>query len=79
MSAYGIPDTAIDAIIEKPQAEIIDHLYLELEKCSNGDIGTIRTLLISLLAVSLIGLTFEEVSLELDRVYRLLKIEKEVA
>ncbi len=78
MGAFGIPDEALQELTGKKQSDVIDHLYAELDKCSEGDINTVRTILISLLAASLVGLPPEGVTTELQRVINLLKLEKVV-
>jgi hypothetical protein len=75
MGAYGIPDETVRELTGKTQEQVIDHLYAELEKCSDGDINTVRTLLVSLFAASLVGLSRIEMVAQLQRVPMLLRMK----
>jgi hypothetical protein len=78
MGAYGIPDETVQELTGKSQAQVIDYLYAELEKCSDGDINTVRTLLISLFAASIVGLGPNETAAQLERVIKLLRLPLKV-
>jgi hypothetical protein len=75
MGAYGIPDETVRELTGKTQEQVIDHLYAELEKCSDGDINTVRTLLVSLFAASLVGLSRIEMVAQLQRIPMLLRMK----
>jgi hypothetical protein len=79
MGAYGIPDETVRELTGKTQEQVIDHLYAELEKCSDGDINTVRTLLVSLFAASLVGLSPAEVVTQLQRIPTLLRLKGKVS
>lgn len=76
MGAFGIADETVQELTGKTQEQVIDHLYVELEKCSDGDINTVRTLLVSLFAASLVGLSPIETLRQLQRVTGLLRIKE---
>jgi hypothetical protein len=77
-SPYGIPEATTKELVGKTFDEIVDHLYAEVEKCSDGDIANVRTLLVSLFAASIIGLSDEETAEQLQRAIRLLKVKLKV-
>ena len=77
-SPYGIPEATTKELVGKTFDEIVDHLYQEVEKCSDGDIANVRTLLVSLFAASIIGLSPEETAEQLQRPIRLLKLKLKV-
>lgn len=76
--AFGIPEQTTKELVGKTFEEVIDHLYAELEKCSDGDINTVRTLLVSLFAASIVGLSSEETAEQLTRIIVLLKVKLKV-
>lgn len=76
--AFGIPEQTTKELVGKTFEEVIDHLYAELEKCSDGDINTVRTLLVSLFAASIVGLSSEETTEQLTRIIVLLKVKLKV-
>lgn len=78
MGAYGIADETVQELTGKTQGQVIDHLYAELERCSDGDINTVRTLLVSLFAASLVGLSKEETVAQLQRIPTLLRMKGKV-
>jgi hypothetical protein len=78
MGAYGIPDETVKELTGKTQEQVIDYLYAELEKCSDGDINTVRTLLVSLFAASIVGLGPNETATQLERVVKLLRLPLKV-
>lgn len=73
--AFGIPEQTTKELVGKTFEEVIDHLYAELEKCSDGDINTVRTLLVSLFAASIVGLSNEETAEQITRIIVLLKVK----
>ncbi len=75
---YGIPEATTKELVGKTFDEIVDHLYREVEKCSDGDIANVRTLLVSLFAASIVGLSEEETAEQLHRAIRLLKLKLKV-
>lgn len=76
--AFGIPESTTKELVGKTFEEVIDHLYAELEKCSEGDINTVRTLLVSLFAASIVGLSDEESIEQVTRIIKLLKLKLKV-
>ena len=78
MSAYGISEETTRDLIGKSQSEVIDHLYAELDKCSEGDIDTLRTLLVALFAASCVGLSPDDTAIQLSRIVKLLKLNIKV-
>ncbi len=76
--AFGIPEQTTKELVGKTFEDIIDHLYAELEKCSDGDINTVRTLLVSLFAASIVGLSDEETAEQITRIIKLLKVKLKV-
>lgn len=76
--AFGIPEQTTKELVGKTFEEVIDHLYAELEKCSDGDINTVRTLLVSLFAASIVGLSEDETAEQITRIIRLLKLKLKV-
>lgn len=76
--AYGVSSETTKDLVGKSFEEVIDHLYTELDKCSEGDINTVRTLLVSLFAASLVGLSAHQIAQQLQRIIDLLKIQVKV-
>lgn len=78
MSAYGISEDTTRDLIDKTQSETIDHLYNEIDKCSDGDINTLRTLLVALFAASMVGLSPDDAASQLTRIVKLLRLNIKV-
>jgi hypothetical protein len=76
--AFGISEETTKELVGKTFEEVIDHLYAELEKCSDGDINTVRTLLVSLFAASIVGLGPNDTAAQLERVIKLLRLPLKV-
>jgi len=76
--AYGVSNETTKELVGKSFEEVIDHLYTELDKCSEGDINNVRTLLVSLFAASLVGLTPHQTAEQLQRIVDLLKAKVKV-
>jgi hypothetical protein len=75
---FGLSSETTKELVGKTQEEVIDHLYSELDRCAEGDIEVVRTLLISLFAASIINLSPEETAAQLERVIKLVRINLKV-
>lgn len=58
--------------------ELTQKIYVELEAHAQGDIETLRTILITMLAATLIGLTEEQVEEQIMRVVNLADKNREI-